>query len=397
MGGKGSAPKPPDMTQIANAQIESARIWQDVAMDQLAQAKSFGDMGMKLLMDVLGPQKENLMMALENAKKDRARYEDVYQPIEDDLIKEFQEFDSPERREKEAATRMADTRQAFEAQRANAEQRLAGLGIDPSQLKANALDRGIRLAEAAATAQAGNQGRQYVEQMGRALRGEAINIGRGMPAQVAQSMGLVNQTAGGMTGNYTNTAGGMAGMYAPAMQAGGLAQQGYSSGANTMNMGYQNQLSQWQANADSSGAMMSGLGQLAGMGMMAWSDPKLKEKRAKSKKSAAKAIEDSPSETYEYKASTGLDDGERHIGPMADDLKREMGVGDGSKYALQDLVGVQQQAIGELNQKVDALAAALERGGDVGRSYALPAHVLDEEGRGKFRKLVEKHSKGRDA
>jgi hypothetical protein len=112
---------------------------------------------------------------------------------------------------------------------------LEGYGIDPSQTRSQAMDRGVRAMEAAAAAQAGNQGRKYVEQMGRALRGEAINIGRGMPSQVAQAMGMVNQTAGGAMGNFGAQTGAVQGAYGTAAQFGNMGMQGYQQAGNLRN------------------------------------------------------------------------------------------------------------------------------------------------------------------
>jgi hypothetical protein len=267
VGKKSKAPAPPDMTGIVDAQRESGRIWAEVAREQLDWAKQTDSANRDLLERVLGVQLPMLEAAFNDAQKDRARYENVFQPIEDHLIKEFQSFDSPEKREQEAATRMADVRSAYDAQRRNATRELEDYGIDPSQTRHQALDLGLRTQEAAAQALAANQGRKYVEETGRALRGEAINIGRGMPAQVAQSQGIVNQTAGGAVGNSNQTAGAGSGMFQGAYGAGQLSQGGYGGAMNTMNAGYQNQMQRWQANQQSGAGLWGGLGSLAGMAM----------------------------------------------------------------------------------------------------------------------------------
>lgn len=264
MGKKSKPPKPPDMQPFADMQLEAAKMWEQVARDQLDWAKEQGEWGQGVLERVLGVQLPQLELAYQNAVKDRERYEEVFQPIEDDLVKEFQEYDTPARREAEAAQRIADVRSAYESQRENAQRQLQGYGIAPDQLRSQALDLGVRSQEAAQAAFAANQGRQSVEQMGRALRGEAINIGRGMPSQVAQSMGIVNQTAGGAMGNVNQTAGTNASLYGNAFQAGGMGMQAGMNAANVTNQGYQNQMDRWGAKQAQTAGIWGGAAGLAG-------------------------------------------------------------------------------------------------------------------------------------
>jgi len=263
-GGKNKAPKAPDLTKYAEASLESARIWESFARDQLEWAKSTDQANRDILEQVLGIQIQQLESAYEQAMKDRQRYEETYQPVEDQLLADMNALGTPERQEAEAARRIADVRANYEAQRSNAMRSLEDYGIDPSQTRWQALDLGFRAQEAAAAAMAANQGRQYEEQMGRALRSEAINIGRGYPGQVAQAQGIVNQTAGGAMNNANQTAGTSAAGFNSALGAGQLAMGGYGQGANIMSQGYNNQMAQYNANAGQSAAFWGGIGALGG-------------------------------------------------------------------------------------------------------------------------------------
>lgn len=271
MGGKSSIPEPPDYGPLVDASVESAEMWTAVAREQLDWAREQHASNQELLQTILGPQIEQLDMAFENARKDRERYEEVYQPVEDDLIREFQEIGTPEDTERYAAQRMADVRTQFEAQRRNQLQQLEDYGIDPSQTRNQALDLGYRAQEAASAALAANQGRESREQLGRALRSEAINIGRGMPAQVAQSQGIVNQTAGGAINNATNVTNTGANAWQAGAASGGLGQAGYMNAGSLQNQGFQNQMDAWQAQQDATmgwiNAGMGAIGMIPGMGM----------------------------------------------------------------------------------------------------------------------------------
>lgn len=261
-GGKGDAPDPPDYQALVEGSIEVAQIYDNYARDYMSWQQEVQDRNYELLDQVLGTQLPQMQAAFEQAQADRARYEEVFQPLENDLIKEFQTYDTQARREQEAAQRITDVRTSFEAQRRNATQQLEDYGIDPSQTRSQALDLGYRAQEAATSALAANQGRQVVEQTGRALRGEAINIGRGMPAQVAQAQGIVNQTAGGAVGNSNQTGNTAANMFGAGMQGGQVGLAGYGQAANIQNMGYNNALDQF--NANQSANSWGGIGALTG-------------------------------------------------------------------------------------------------------------------------------------
>jgi hypothetical protein len=150
--GKNNAPKPPDYSGLANASLESAKVWEDVANKQLDWAKTTDQANRDLLGKVIGVQLPQLQDAYDAAKADRQRYEQTFQPLEDKFVQEAQTYDTPERRAAQAARMQADVNTQFEAQRANATKQLEGYGIDPSQTRMGALDLGYRAQQAAAGA-----------------------------------------------------------------------------------------------------------------------------------------------------------------------------------------------------------------------------------------------------
>lgn len=372
-------PKPPDMTAMAEASLESAKIWEAVARDQLDWAKQQDAQTQEILQQVLGVQLPAMVQQYESALRDRERYEGVFLPLQDQYIAEAQEYDTPERREQVAAQQQADVRAQFESQRANAEMALQGYGIDPSQLRSNAIDRGIRAQEAAATAMVGNQARNQVEGTGRALRADAMNIGMGLPSQAAGGFaGAVGAGSAGI-GGANQTTGTISGAMQGATAAGQLGQQGIAQGANITNMGYQNQMAQWQAGQQG----IQGMGQLAGqLGSAALlSDPKAKENRAPVD-GALDAIGRAPAEKWDYRAETGIDDGQQHVGPMADDVRREMGIGDGTALPINDMIGAHHAALAEVSERIKKLESA----------FAIPDDTLKTLGRDVLESLIEKRS-----
>lgn len=201
-----------------------------------------------------------------NARKDRQRYENKYQPIENDLIKEFQEYDSTQRRGLESGRAQATVQRTFDSQRANAEQRLASYGVDPSQIRAGAIDAQARTKMALGQAAAGNQARQRVEDVGRSLRAEAINIGRGMPSQVAGAYGQTLNAGNSAMGNMNSTMGQGANMMGTGQ---GWGQMAGNQNAQTMS-GINNMYSGQLAGFEAGGGAMGAVGNLAGQAFGAW-------------------------------------------------------------------------------------------------------------------------------
>lgn len=218
------------------------------------------------MLGITGTQQEVMQEQLSNARKDRARYESVFQPLEDSLIADFQEYDSPQRRGMESARAQAAVQQAWTAQRNNAEQRLAGYGVDPSQIKSGALDLSARVKVAAAQAQAGTDARRRVEDTGRALRADAINIGRGMGSQVAASYGQTLNAGNSAQGNMNSTMGQGTNMMGTGQGWGQMGGNQLGSTMTGINNMYQGQLSGY----DASGGPMGALGNIAGQAFGAW-------------------------------------------------------------------------------------------------------------------------------
>lgn len=263
--GKQKAPKAPDYSQIAAASEKAAKYQFDLGKEQLAWAKEqyATDKATydKIINGFLADQDETSRAAAE----DRAFYKQNFQPLEQTLADEAKSYDTTERREREMGAAQAGVAQQYDAQRENAQRELEAYGIDPTSTRYAALDIGMRTAQAAAQAAAGTAANNRVEDVGRALRSEAINVGRGYPGQVASSYGTASQMgsgAGQLTGQATSVGGQTMGT-APTYFGGSNASLG--TWGNTLNMSYQNQLDRWKANQSASSGWGSALGLIGGI------------------------------------------------------------------------------------------------------------------------------------
>lgn len=260
-------PPPPDLGPMADASAEVARISQETAMQQLQWAREQDTMNRETLDRVLDVQLPAMEEQARWAKEDRSRYETLFRPFEDKFVEEAQNYDTPERREREMGSAIADTGMQFDAQRRNALQRLESYGVDPSTTRNAALDIGVRTQQAAAQAQAANQANQRVENVGRALRSDAINMGRGALSNASAFYGqAVNAGSAGVSGANQTTATG-AGAAQSAMGWNGQALQGYGQSANITSQGYGNQMSAYNAQSANQAGMWQGAGAIAGMVM----------------------------------------------------------------------------------------------------------------------------------
>lgn len=118
--------------------------------------------------------------SIRRAEEDRGRYEELYQPIEDQYLDKVKNFDTEERRATEAAAAQTEVASQSEAARQNALRSLEAYGVDPSQTRHAALDANLRIEEAKEKAGAATGARRDIEQTGMALEQGTIDQGRGL-------------------------------------------------------------------------------------------------------------------------------------------------------------------------------------------------------------------------
>lgn len=269
MGKKSSAPAAPNYAPIAAASEQSAKYSFELAQRQQDWAeKTYNDN--KAVSDLVV---DKALGALDQQQADadraRQRYQSLFEPLEEQLAADAESYATPSRQEFEAGKAEADVAAQFAQARQTAQDRLEAFGVDPSQTRSTSIDAAGRLAEAAAQASAGNQARTQTENIGRALRSEAINVGRGYPGQIAGSTSGALQ-AGNQAANtgLATTASGASTM-GTGMGWQGSGNQALTGWGNVLNQGFQNQMDAYKAKQDQSSGWGGILGNLAGAGMMA--------------------------------------------------------------------------------------------------------------------------------
>ena len=261
------APPPPDYTPIIAAQTAQAEKANQLADDQLEWAKSQSENNAAITSQIVQQSADAQKESNQAAVDDRSRYENTFQPLEDKLIADAASYASPERQQEEMGKAQATVGQKFDAARAAATRNLESFGVDPSSTRAQALDVGSRMAEAAAKAGAGNVAQDQTEANGRQLEMAALNIGRQMPSQAMgeRAMGVqagnsAENSALGYTGTTSQS------MSAPVgyLNAGTAAT---AASGDLLHSGYQDQMAQYNANQQASSGLGSVLGSAAGFAM----------------------------------------------------------------------------------------------------------------------------------
>lgn len=323
-GGGSSAPKPDP--QIGKAALETAETGRQYLAWMQGQAKITNDW----------------------AATDRARQQGVFLPLEDEYIREAKAYDSPERRQAAINEAVADVRLQSALARGQQQRQMSSMGVNPASGRFGAASRSQATAEALAAAGAANVARRQVEDTAEAKMANAINLGKGLAVNPANSMQLSNGAANsGFQG---------------AME--GTRQQG-----SMLNQQYQNQLQAWQAQQDS----MSGFGQALGtiIGAMPWSSSEKVKENKRPVHGVLDAVKQLRVEKWQYKPGEG--DGGEHIGPYAEEWRAKTGLGSGKDISPIDAIGVSLGATKELSEQVDNLAAkvdALTKGATKARTEA---------------------------
>jgi len=135
--------------------------------------------------------------AMELANGELDRYQNVFQPQEDALIRDANTYASGDRIRQDMGAAESGQEQASNAARIQAEQQLESYGIDPSSGRYAALDRVARTQGGAAAAGAADVARRSAEATGRGLRQQAIQIGQMKPANVINSLNQYAQDVQG--------------------------------------------------------------------------------------------------------------------------------------------------------------------------------------------------------
>lgn len=275
------------------------------------------------------------------AQEDRARWENVFKPLQNSYIRDAKNWDTPGRRAQAASEAIADVRTQGRIAEGQRTRQAMAMGINPNSGRFLTAQREGGNDIALAAVGAGNLARDRVEAQGEAKMANAINLGSGMGVNPATSLGLASSTMG---------------------SGAAMAQQGYAQQGQLLSQDHQNRMQTWQANQQSQAGLLGGLGAVAGMVNWGQALPAmgamLSSKEAKTDKkpikdgAAIEAVRKMPVEEWTYKP--GMGDEGRHIGPYAEDFAKATGTGNGKTIDIASAIGVTMKAVQDLDKRISS-------------------------------------------
>lgn len=301
--------------------------------------------------EVSAAQLESMRTQTGLAKEASDYNRETFRPLERQVVTEAANFDTEAERERLAGLALGDVKQQFSSARAQGERSMARAGVNVSDGVYAGMNKDLVNDEALAGATAKNKARTGATTMGRAMKMDAISLGRGLPGQQATSTGLALSAGRGavdtaqvpvqMANESTRLAG----------QGYGTAMQGAQASGNLYGQA---------ANLESTNndALWATAGKVAGAFM---SDKNEKTGRKKVKPAVALSMaRKMPVERWKYrKDSVANDGGKEHIGPMAQSVRAAAGDGvapGGKQIDPISMAGVTLAAVQALDKKVTKLA-----------------------------------------
>lgn len=357
----------PDMTamnttaaaqaKLSQEQLDWAKaVYQDTSPDRAAAASRANAVSDAQLASM------NTQTALSQDYADYNR--NTFRPLEQGIVADAAGYDTPQRREEEAAKATAGVEMSLANQRNATSRSLERSGVAPGSGKQLALAGAMDLGSAKLMAGAANQARTQVETIGAARKMDAANLGRGLASSQATSAGLA-LTAGNNSAANSAATGNIAAQGNSIMTSGySGAQQGLAGASNT----YGN-IANLEQKAGDNSAIWGAVGSVAGAYMGKPSDKNIKNDRKKiSGKMSLAQVKNLPSnESWRYnKGSVADDGGKLHQGHMAQDVNRVMGnnaAPGGKVINLEHLASIGLASIKEVakgQEKIDRRLMRLE-------------------------------------
>jgi hypothetical protein len=366
----------PDMSGVnaaASANADIARETLDFYRQAYAQQAPVRQAAMDKAAQVADVQ-TGLLTQQRDIADDRWNYEKgTFRPLEQEMVADARAFDSPERRTAAAAQAAAGVSRQFANAEAIQQRQQASMGVNPNSGRAAALalQRGVQQASVSAAAE--NDARDRVETQGYARKADAANMGRGLASAQATNSQIASQTGNAAVASANNPV---------AVAQGGVAMMGQGMGSAVQANSSAGTLFGQAASLEGQygGSSLAGdLGMLAGgAAALGWKPfapaAPVSDKGVKSNikpvadEAALQAIRKTPVSSWIYDtAKGGPDDGAaQHIGPMAQDVQKNMGEAaapGGKRIDLISLNGIAMKGIQALDKKIDRVAALVAKQG----------------------------------
>ncbi len=302
--------------------------------------------------------------ATQQAQDLDTRNKTVFQPMEDKLVADAQNYDTGGRRAQAAAEARSDVEQGFSSAQDGLNRTLMRMGVTPGGGRSAALMQDAALTKAKSLAGMTNSAVKGVEAQGYARKMDAVGLGKGIVGSQATQQQIATQTGNASVGNQNASLG-------AATSGAGMMQTGFSQALQGMGQSgslYGQAAALDQQASQSKSELIGSLGGVAGM-FLAGSDEDIKKdtkKPANTARMLKETVATPNKEAWQYDPAKGGPDqgGMKHDGPMAGDVQKTMGndVAPGGKVI--DLISMNGKLLGavqELDKQLKGTNQRLKR------------------------------------
>jgi len=268
MSGGASIPKAPDLSGNIATANQTAGTATSNAAQTMNTANTFNRNAQQNLSGVTAQTNSMAGQIGAQASKNINTYGNTFVPLQAQQAQQAQDYGSQENVQKLQGMAVANANTANQAARANSAAALASEGVDPASIHGAALDRQASVMGAGQMAAAGTQSALNTQNESMALTNQANQLGLQVGAQgtsgAATAAGV--GTEGQNTINQTNTSGVNNLTAANTYLNTGV--NANKSASDIANSGFQDQMTQYQAQSAQDNSTMSALGSVAGAAMM---------------------------------------------------------------------------------------------------------------------------------
>jgi len=291
----------------------------------------------------------------------QSRYRSIFQPVEDQSVKDATGYDSPEQMARVRQEAAGNANSAFDTAQASRAVQLSQMGVNPNSGRFGDATA-LTLARTGATADAMNRATADRNDRAIALRQGVASFGMNVNSAADRAREIALAATGAGSGVLNAAAGTTSALRTAPVAWSGAANALYGTGSNAL-LGLSNaSTNQFNASTQRNSGAESEVGTVAKMIGILSSKRFKEDKRSLDKDKVLAGVRRLSVESWKYKK--GIADEGDHIGPYAEDVQREFGdrVAPGGKVIdMISMIGVNLAALQALDSKVAGLEKAQRR------------------------------------
>jgi hypothetical protein len=234
-----------------------------ISREQFAWAKELGQKQFDLASGVVKQQGDIATQNQAQAQDQWKRYKNIFAPVEERMVSDANNYDSPEQQDRVRQAAAGNANQAYDTALASRNAGLTRMGVNPNSGRFGSTDPNDPVNSgnrAAAVAGSMNDATSQLRDKAIGLRAGAASFGRNMPNTAAQAYGLATNAGNSQVGNMNSTASSMVQNTGSPMQWRGAGLQGYSTAGGIYGNEFSGRISAYNAQTQANASMWGGIG-----------------------------------------------------------------------------------------------------------------------------------------